>query len=974
MWRRATALAALLLALAGCGGTAEEAREKAVVYPPGVEDPPEPREVYYDHDTLVGPDRVFDLTVDPSILESRMLILPGKFRRELENAGRQPFALVTIEGSGNSVEADTESQWSEQEHGGKQVGMLRADWTPPAPLSGNVVLERNRGLPSDPDWNNVGFSYMKNEYSAVNVLSGDWDDLNAPESDATQLRFQTDSQNGEYLGEPESLPLPAGLKIRYVWQRIRARTQNNNTGGDYQPALIIGGTRYTNHDGGHSGLVNVNPGNPVPIQGTSWLDGYVRWETDPSTGLAWTVEGIEAIEAFGMWDVDTIILGGYPEQLWFSVAKLDVEAWYFTPNGHVTTFFDLTGANTESDVNVEISQTVPAGASIGHELIPVDSISVMRPTNHYDVTNETVDEANAYDGDDQTRATCNPVNKNGPVFYLGRDSGNVDSWEAEPAGIDMATLYVIFETDSTNYVAGETLALEIRESDGTLVATIHEQNIWEGISKVTLGYDVSAFIGDLADLRVAVSSESGVGDMTAYVYDAWISCIEYGTGPVRAITDGSSVPSSGYDQFIVKSSMTGDLAVSPILGRVALTMPDNVYRYSTLKEDWFGALPKLNAIPGRTIRLNPENFITEGSSLELSLTDLPLMLETILRDEYIKGMPVTIDFGFWAPDMTPSDLTPYYQGVVEDYKVSEELATFQLRDASKSLKRKLPETPPGEGPAGVLEYDGLHMVDVVQDLIDRSGVLPRFVDLESFANTKADMGVGVGDPDPADFIVYRTDDLVGAGGPDTSIKRPQPANKHVKELLELIGAYLVTQEDGRLQMILYDAADPSVDDWHEGVDIRQGSSFDARLEETLKNVAVVYYDWDGDGSENADFGGIYVVDDADSVLAWGQVNKIIETKWLAQEPAAGNIYNGRALSGFIAAREADRLKNGVGTYTCTTRLDKLEIQVGDMVTIYHDLIVSKNNQVPGAGAKMLVVKKTWAIDSGVISWELVEAT
>ncbi len=40
-----------------------------------------------------------------------MIALPPKFLTELEKAGRQPFALLEIEGAGQSDEATTEAHW-----------------------------------------------------------------------------------------------------------------------------------------------------------------------------------------------------------------------------------------------------------------------------------------------------------------------------------------------------------------------------------------------------------------------------------------------------------------------------------------------------------------------------------------------------------------------------------------------------------------------------------------------------------------------------------------------------------------------------------------------------------------------------------------------------------------------------------------------------------------------------------------------
>lgn len=857
-----------------------------------------------------------------------MLILPGKFRRELEKAWRQPFALATIEGAGVSDEATSEADWSPA---GKQVQALGVDWdsTPAPPQAGDVILASDETPGGE---NTVGPLYPSADYENTMDQGGGWDDVNDPESDSNYVYT-----NGTFLG----VAVPSGIPDNAVIKEFTITVRMSDFVG-FPADGFIGysylGVKYWDGGRGLGGWANY-----------TWTRN-----TNPVTGQPWTKEEILAIDGIGV----RLQASGRA-----SVVKWEIVYYDKLTNGHMAVELDLTGANPDGVVTVSIDSVEPTGTSLLSELTPVQN---MRPVGHYDATNDTANEAQAYDEDEDTASTTT-ADQPGQTFYIGRDSGNVDQWDPEIASEAgaVATIYVIAERGSSG---GTQTGIEVQESDGTLVTELLAKGLG-AVSKQTYSFDVSSYIGDLADLRVIVDVQHFAGSQTLQIYEVWIE-LKINTG--TTVEDGSRIQNIGVEDYHLKATFAGDGTATPVLRSVGLSIPDQVYKYNTLKQEWNGSIPLLTAVPGRTIRLNPESFITEGSSLELSLNDKQLISDTLLADEYMKGLPVKIDFGFFAPDITEDDLVPYYQGLVNDYKITEDHIVLQLRDATKSLERKIPETV-GEV-KGIIEFDRWHMVDAVGRLIDLGGVLGRFLNSGSLEEVKADMGVGVGDPSPSDFIVFRSDNLVGVGGPNTLIQDPKPAKSYIKELLELIGAYLVTQEDGRLQMILYDPTNPTVDDWLTTRDIQHGAKFNAKIESTLRNLTVVYYEWDGSGSDGKDYLKAYAVGDQDSIDRWEQVNKIIKSNWLAQEPVAGQDYKGRLVSAFIAARETNRLKNGVGTFTCTTSLDKLEVQVGEMVTVYSDLIQSKNNPVPGAGALMLVVKKTWAVDSGEISWELVEAT
>ena len=218
---------------------------------------------------------------------------------------------------------------------------------------------------------------------------------------------------------------------------------------------------------------------------------------------------------------------------------------------------------------------------------------------------------------------------------------------------------------------------------------------------------------------------------------------------------------------------------------------------------------------------------------------------------------------------------------------------------------------------------------------------------------KVKEGVGDGDPDPTEYTVSRT----GA----TLVTDPEEAKKLIRELCEHLGAYLVIQENGKLQLIEYDSLAAALDTWDANVFMKD-ISYDPGLE-SIKNQCYVFYSWDGTGTDGSDFSGIRISVDADSVSDWdGTYTKVIKSKWITSATVALE----------IAAREVARLKDGVGMLSCSTSLAKCAYQVGDMITVDHDIIVNPDVG-EGDTRNFLIVQKTWDIGNNKINWKLMEA-
>jgi hypothetical protein len=425
-----------------------------------------------------------------------------------------------------------------------------------------------------------------------------------------------------------------------------------------------------------------------------------------------------------------------------------------------------------------------------------------------------------------------------------------------------------------------------------------------------------------------------------------------------AVVDGSRV--AGYRYYRVAAALSGDKKETPVLKSIKVEIPDQVFKFSTLSDETLGALPMLMGIPGRNVKLNLKELITESSAVNVRLlrTDV---VDQILRENYLRGLSVELQVGMLSDDVLASDLAPYYSGRVKNYSIAADSVTIELSDATKDLNRKVPEgTAPSTAPS--VTYDGTHMCDVVLDLLDRVDIASRYIDRGSLDNLKNN--VGDGSPVDTAFVVKRTGAL--------AITEPVSGKKLVSELLELLGAYMVIQENGKLQFVEYDSSTAAQETWGSN-DLNRGIKYTPALE-AMRNQVYVFYDWDGSGNEGSDFASVYIVADAASISNWDTTDtKVIKSRWISGDAADG--YFGEELALHIADREVDRLSNGQGVLTCETSLDKYGIQAGD----YIDIDTSELDFVhrPGVGigdtVKFLVTSKNANFDTGTIAWQLTES-
>lgn len=116
---------------------------------------------------------------------------------------------------------------------------------------------------------------------AYSDWSGSASDVNeAATNDATSNKTSTVGAKQSYaMGD---VTLPAGYSLKGLFYRIRARNDGTNSPLNVKPLLRVGSTDYVGAD----------------LGGVSPAYGYqgLRYDVDPSTGVAWTLSAINGME------------------------------------------------------------------------------------------------------------------------------------------------------------------------------------------------------------------------------------------------------------------------------------------------------------------------------------------------------------------------------------------------------------------------------------------------------------------------------------------------------------------------------------------------------------------------------------------------------------------------------------------------------------------------------------------------------
>jgi len=866
-----------------------------------------------------------------------MISVSKKTLDQLKKPGRKSFALLKVYARGESSEVTSETDW------GNNAGEDDVDYTSSPPEAGTVILAADAGVTEDYDFFGETLEYERwdKTTNAVDYLSDSSDDTYVYDKDVGtedhQLHFGID---GATL--MAAIPESATINSIKIMARCRGEYKDDADNTVKLGFLDSGDERWSDEQA---------------ISDGSWSEESYTWSTDPDTSAAWLRSDLAGITEIRISAYSFDNPGGWPFTTQTKCSKLWIRVNYtggFETDGYIVSRHDLgTPSDTDSMI-FSSSQVVTSGTNITHRLYRLENI--FRPELYHDSAGDTTDESNAYDTDKTTASTTTPAGTDDYSVAWGRNAGNDDQWGTE-TGEDRAVLCVtLSKTAGTD--SGDYTVLAVETSAGTTVDSVTLAQA--AISETTYCFDVTAYIGDLADLRVEIRTTYSSGGGVISVYDIWVE--EYSEGDY--IVDGEVISIDSSDTvMLVKSDMTSDDGgATPKLNAIELETIPRTYRFSTLNDDTLDAMPLIAGFGNRNVEVDVKDFISRTSDCSVDLIRTSYV-DWFLRQEHMRGLSALMYIGAEFPGMTEDDLIPYYSGKIVGYKMKPKTVSLSLSDASKDLTMKWPVATTGTTAPSKTFSDSEHMVEVMQTILSEIGISGRYINSGSFLTVQETAGDG--DPASSNFIVYRGSSPPVASG-TTVIVKSEEAKKVIASLCEHLGAYLVTQEDGKLNLIKYTSSLATDDTWYD--DDIHDPSYDPGLDSII-NACYLYYDWSGADEDEAEYSSIYVYADSTSISDWDITKtKIIKSPWLAGD--SGDYYGDKQAE-HIVAREVDRLKDGMGIFTCSTSLAKCEVQVGDRVAIDTDLVIHPDigeGDIP----VFLVIQKTWDVGNDKINWKLME--
>lgn len=273
-----------------------------------------------------------------------------------------------------------------------------------------------------------------------------------------------------------------------------------------------------------------------------------------------------------------------------------------------------------------------------------------------------------------------------------------------------------------------------------------------------------------------------------------------------------------------------------------------------------------------------------------------------LASKYPRNKTVKVKAGFAAPSWAAADYIDYFVGIVEDWSLEKNEAKIIVRDYSKSWKTKVPSK--WESVLDDVTWTNQHPIDVCLDILrNRINVRDSKFVTSSFDAVKTAL---------AGWKVSRT-----------ITKEPVDADDLLHELRLLMSAYFIPQPDGKIRIKRWDANEAAVESLNDDNFMIRDYQGNAPI---LINQTHIYFGWDGNGNEAADFAEFRAGVDGTSQTNWNEMKlKEIKDKWTL----AADVAQIQDLEGKILARYA----NPPAIIPGDVSRSKIALEVGDIVAV-----------------------------------------
>lgn len=387
---------------------------------------------------------------------------------------------------------------------------------------------------------------------------------------------------------------------------------------------------------------------------------------------------------------------------------------------------------------------------------------------------------------------------------------------------------------------------------------------------------------------------------TSVTYMAWASDTGAFAGEetsLGTVVDGNAINTLKRYYKVKATLTTNNTDVVPSLQRINAQFE----KYDTYADNMsLGYEPSVIDSSSLTTTIDTfEKSTISQVTLTLALTQ---KVSEWLATKYPRNKTVKVKEGFVAPGWDRTDYIDYFVGQVEDWSVGVYEVKLVVRDYSKSWKTKVPSK--WESTADDVAWTNQHPIDVCLDILrNRVNVRDSKLVTSSFDAVKTAL---------SGWKVSRT-----------ITKDPIDADELLHELRLLMSAYFIPQPDGKIRIKRWDASEAAVDSLNDDNFIIRDWQGNAA---SLINQTHIYFGWDGDGGNAADFAEFRAGVDGASQTNWNELRlKEIKDKWTL----AADVSQIQALEGKILARYA----NPPAIIPGDVSRSKINLEVGDIVTV-----------------------------------------
>lgn len=388
---------------------------------------------------------------------------------------------------------------------------------------------------------------------------------------------------------------------------------------------------------------------------------------------------------------------------------------------------------------------------------------------------------------------------------------------------------------------------------------------------------------------------------TSVVYTAWASDTGAFAGEETSlgiVVDGDAITIlKRYYRVKATLSSSAHQASTPTLQRIKATFD----KFDTYADNMsLGYEPSVLGASSLTTTIDTfEKSTISQVTLTLALTQ---KVSEWLATKYPRNKIVKVKEGFVAPGWARTDYIDYFVGQVEDWSVSDYEVKLIVRDYSKSWKTKVPSK--WESTIDDVTWTNQHPIDVCLDILrNRVNVRDSKLVTSSFDAIKTAL---------SGWKVSRT-----------ITKEPVDADELLQELRLLMSAYFIPQPDGKIRIKRWDPNEAAIDSLNDDNFMIRDWQGNAA---SLINQTHIYFEWDGDGNEAADFTEFRAGVDGASQTNWSELRlKEIKDKWTL----AADVSQIQDLEGKILARYA----NPPAIIPGDVSRSKIALEVGDIVAI-----------------------------------------